>query len=326
MSRITEVKLVCDLLNGIDSPTNRHHPLYEKAIEIAQYISNYFGKIETAEDIENTFSSLGDMTISVKGKVYILELKKIESSNNGKGTLANTSQNIFSELKLIYEGMGWSQWREKSGYQKIILGLLRRYESNDNGLENDARNLRARVYSIADRFGLKKGSMASLIKNIKTNYLSELNGKEKLAVSITDEILIAAREDLSGYLNDCRKKGINTKNLKSMIALLKLGYHTLPLLKKMMREDIDQILRDSNYFIIYFYPGQHESSKRFKIEGPNEIKKWIQDRDTITAEIEGESLWVRSASTNILQFKFCWRNIFFGISTPSVEIFDKTNL
>lgn len=326
MSKVTEVRLVCELLNGIDSTEYRQHPLYSKSKEIARYIENHFGKVEKATDTEDDFSSLGDMTIFVKGKEFILELKKIESSNKGKGTLANSSQNIFSELNLINCALGWSTWRQQHGYRVKILKLLGIDSANEKGLESEARKLRDMAHVIADKFGLKKGSMASLIIKIKNDHLSQLNAKDKLTIDKIDQILKTAREDLNGYLNDCRKKGINTDNLGRAISLLKLGYHTLPLLKEAMTKNIHEIMKKSNYSIIYYYPKQKDSENKFKIESPEEIKKWIKEGGPISAEIEGESLWVKRGSVKRLQFKFHWRNVFFGIATPSVEVFDRTNL
>lgn len=326
MLKVTEVRLACDLLNGVDSTENRQHPLYSKSKEIAQYIENHFGKVEKATDTEDDFSSLGDMTISVAGKEFILEFKKIESSNKGKGTLANPSQNIFSELNLINGALGWSTWRQQHGYSQKILKLLGRTSVNEKGLEGRARKLRDKAHVIADKFSLKKGSMASLIKNIKSHHPSHLSGEETRVVVAIDKILILAREDLSGYLADCRNKGINYDNLEKAIALLKLGYHTLPLLKVAMTKNIHEIVKKSDYSIIYYYPKQKDPRFKFKIEGPEEIRRWIKEGKPISAEIEGESLWVRRGDTKRLQFKFHWRNVFFGIATPSVEVFDRTSL
>lgn len=342
MAKLTEVKIVCDLLNGIENQENQANPLYKKSVEISNFLKNYFGKITLAIDTENDFSSLGDLKIRVGEEEFDLELKKIESNNQGKGTLANTSQNIFSELGLINMAMGWSEWRkinqyeskilkslDKSGISEIEVEEIGKEEvlmDKNSTLEKKARVVRKQVYAIAKKYNLKKGAMASLINKIEREYFDKLNNKEKSVVETIREILNYAREDLKGYLDDCKTKGINIDNLRKMMALLKCGYHTVPLLKEEMKLSLDEILNKiRNYYIIYYYPNQSVINKRFKIEDPQKIVEWIERYKTINAEIKGESLWISSKGIHILQFKFHWRNVFFGIATPSVEIFDKTN-
>ncbi len=50
MAQMTEVKIVCDLLNGINSEENRANHLYKKSLEISNFIKKYFGKITLAID------------------------------------------------------------------------------------------------------------------------------------------------------------------------------------------------------------------------------------------------------------------------------------
>lgn len=342
-TKISEVKIVCDLLNQIDNQDNRLSPLYNKSIEIAKYIEKYFGKVAWARNTENDFSNLGDLRIKVGTKEYDIELKMIESNNQGKGTLANSSQNIFSELDLINGATAWNKWRENNGYESKILACLNKNAINDKEieeicqkevlmdrysiLEKKARVIRKRVYTIADRYKLGKGAMASLIIKIQDKYLEGLSAQEKIAVSTIDEILTLARKDLQEYLDDCKNKGLNIRNIQKMMSLLKCGYHTIPLLKEKMKESLDSIKsKIKSYHIIYYYPNQKIAEERFKVEDPQKIIEWIERYKEVEAEIEGESLWVSSKGKNILQFKFHWRNVFFGIATPSVEIFDKTQL
>jgi len=343
MAQMTEVKIVCDLLNGINSEENRANHLYKKSLEISNFIKKYFGKITLAIDTENDFSNLGDLRIEVGEKEYDIELKKIESNNQGKGTLANTSQNIFCELNLINGAFAWSKWRENNSYRSKVLACLDKNKIDEKEikeisqtevvmdknsiLEKKARVVRKRVYAIADRHNLGKGAMASLIKNIQSIYLDELSAREKVAVETIDEILVLAREDLKSYLDDCKKKGINIENIQKMISLLKCGYHTMPLLKEKIKESLEKIKKEiKNYYIIYYYPEQEIIEKKFIVEDPQKIIEWIEKYTEVEARIEGESLWISSKDKNILQFKFHWRNVFFGIATPSVEIFDKTQL
>lgn len=134
-TKISEVKIVCDLLNRIDVEENRLHPLYKRAKEIASFLEKYFGIVDEAWNTENDFSTLGDLKIKVKEKEYEIELKMIESNNQGKGTLANTSQNIFSELDLISQAYPWSKWRKENNYEAKILTILDKNQISEEEIE-----------------------------------------------------------------------------------------------------------------------------------------------------------------------------------------------
>ncbi|MFA6603177.1 MAG: hypothetical protein WCT01_05270 [Candidatus Shapirobacteria bacterium] len=340
MAKVTEVKLVCDLLNGLDLPENRVHSLYSKAREIADFITKYFGKVTHAINTENDFSGRGDLTIMVSGQSIDIELKMLQSSSVARGTLANTSQNILSILGLVNSGIGWGDWRLQNNYQNTILGYLNLNQYSNLELsplsrlnspqpqkviDTKARALRQRVYGFAQVHHLKTGSMSALISTIKTSYSSYLNSSTTQAVDTIDNIISLAHTDLTGYLADCQAKGFAPQRFNKFAALLKCGFHTIPLLLSKMGLGFSEILSlATNYYVIFYYPKQPDINKRFRVDGPQEITAWVNNCPDFTPAIDSESIWLKRDGVNQLHLKFHWRNIFFGITTPSVEVFDLT--
>lgn len=338
MTKKNEERLVCDILNDQITTTDIANPLYSNSKAISSFIKSKFPNIIKAKDTGQDHSCRGDILLTTDTQKFEIELKVLTSGSNSKGTLANTSQNILADQGIINNGIGWEDWRKETNYDKKILNQLNRNIISSTDIENilkeqnlmnsnseiekKARVVRKRVYKIADRYNLSKASMASLITKINQMDGNLLSNEELIAVDSIDSILKIARSDLKSYLEFNKAKGINNANLKKLISCLKYGYHTIPQLNIYMSKSLAEIEEASeNYYIIYYYP--LSPNKTFQIEGPKQIKEWVDSSTDIDGYIEGESLWIKRNGETILQLKFHWRNVFFGIATPSVEIFDK---
>ena len=330
-----EEQLICDILNQTAFQEEKGMPLFGKAKEISDFFISYFGKPLMANWKGKDHSKRGDIILKYSNREIEVELKMLGSNGRAKGTLGNITQNFFSIYQIINNGLGWQEWREKNNYVSEVMNLLNSlsYTQDEldlvknevmmnasSELELKARALRNRLVKI----GIEGKAIAKKAQKLKTHSFSSLTPYFQKSVEVLLAIDALARRDLSGYLENCKKNGINNENLKKLIACLKYGYHTLNLINENFNKPLELIQKESaNYYIVYFYPN---SNSRFKVEDFKIIGDWINKTKNFEAVIEGESLNVYREQKKILTFKFHWRNVFFGIATPSVEIFDNLYL
>jgi hypothetical protein len=331
-----EEELVCDIINNKISPTDHKNPKYDNAVRIANFIKSKFDSIRSCVHIGKDHSKRGDLVLITNKEDLIIELKVLTNDSRSKGTLCNSSQDILYKLKLIENCKPWSKWRKEHSYKMKIAEQLNRNPSvtisdlkpTGTAIANSARYVRDNiVYPLGKKRGIEVKAMDSLITRLEENRNFEFSTEEKIAVDSTKEILNIARADLKEYLSHCAEKKINQSNFKKFLALIKSGFHRIDTLQDKINLSIDEIIElNSNYYIIYFYPNNKSNKSIFKVEGYKEIKEWIEQIKEMEIEIEGESVWVLVNGERFLQLKFHWRNVYFGIQTPSVEIFDKSDL
>jgi len=335
--------LVKNILNGDVREKDKKHPLFSIAQELAKEIRKDLINIKICKHVGNKFDDRGDIIVFNSKKQYI-ELKKITSSKVGKGTLANTSQNILKEYRLVKNVLGWQQWREKNNYNKRILNILNEVRYKDkqkkevlnkeklidpgSEIEIKARIQRLKIKKFTKKHNIGFKSLPALIRKFNGNkkYYSLMDSETKKAVEICAKIINLAREDLRYYLLDCSKKKLNNVRFLKFIILLKSGFHTIPLINKNINLSFKKIKELSNNYRIYYYYTQREKGDKIKKEDFKKIKECFPvNTNALKIKFNNESIWIFHKKKKIMQLKFHWRNVFFGIAVPSVEIFDKLN-
>ena len=335
--------LVKDILNGDVREKDKKHSLFPIAQELAKEIRKDLINIKNCKHVGNRFDDRGDIIVFNSRKQYI-ELKKITSSKTGKGTLANTSQNILKEYCLVKDAFGWQQWRKKNNYDKKILGILNKVKYKDkqkkevlnkeklidpgSEIEIKARIQRLKIKKFTKKRNLIFKSLPALIRRFDSNkkYYSLMDSETKNAVEICRKIIDLARKDLRSYLLDCSKKKTDKNQFLKFIILLKSGFHTIPLINKNISLPFKKIKKLSNNYRVYYYYTQREKGDKIKKEDSKKIKECFPvDANTLKIKFNNENIWIFNKEEKIMQLKFHWRNVFFGIAVPSVEIFDKLN-
>jgi len=327
-----EEQLVCEIINNKIAVEDKRLPLYDNAIEISKFIIKKYGRPINATWIGNCHSFRGDIILKYPKKYLEVELKVISSSSTSKGTLANLTQDFFSKYGLINDAVGWSTWREQHSYNKTILDLLNKIDFTDDevnnisskvansasDIESLARNLKNRL----DKNGIKGKALASKARKIMENGYKSLKNEIIESLKVLISIDETARDDISKYLFDCKEKEINLERFKNFIACLKFGYHTEETINENIDKPLNQIINESkNYMIVYYYPNK-ELDNRFKIEDGQKISSWIKQIQKHNGVFDNESFLIKYKNRTLLKFKFHWRNVFFGIATPSIEVFD----
>jgi len=342
MSRKNEEKLVVDIINSKLTNNDRKNPLFSIAEELASEIKKDFNKINGCEYIGDDFSDRADILLLTPQKEYV-ELKVITSSKSGKGTLANTSQDIFSEYNLLNGVMGWSKWRKENSYEQKVLSILndnlkyteseKKYILNNekvidknSEIEIKARILRFKIQTFSKKQKIKFKSLPSFIKKFNSNAGTRKNASEEVIIILKtcERIIEHARNDLRGYLDYCAKKEIDKKQFLKFVILLKSGFHTIPLINNNINLSLEKIKTLADNYRIYYYYTKRTTGDHIKKETAMKIKEYYpKNVNDLKVVFENEGLWVFNKEKKIMHMKFHWRNVFFGIAVPSVEIFDR---
>lgn len=344
MSNKNEEVLVSEIINNTFNKMDEINPLFQIAKELAKEIKKDIRNVRKCEYIGNNFIERGDLLIYNPNKIYV-ELKLITSSITGKGTLANTSQDVLKDYNLVKNVPGWKDWREEHKYKDKIIELLNnkinytkaqiekifqeeKVLDPNSEIEIKGRVLRSRIKNFAQKNNLSFNALPTFLDKIINNkfekdYLTSLDFETRKAIEVCNEIINLAREDLISYLDYCSKNELDENQFLKFIALIKTGFHTAPLIQKNINLPLKEIkFFASNYYTYYYYTKRKERD-RIKKETPEKIKKIIPDTlDDLKIIFNNESIWIFNKKEKIIHMKFHWRNVFFGISTPSVEIFD----
>lgn len=299
---------------------------YSRAL--ADRIKEDFKNIEKAEFIGRTYSEPGNIKVYLKDKkVVYIELKFLTS---GKGTKANIGQNALTELGLFNDGnvIGWEKFRKDKKFDEKVLEYLESFKDYDlttlsrykgNEKEKKARYLR-------DLLAPKSGeSIEKAIERSSMNF----DAKKKKAAEIVEKILKLAEKDKLDYIAYLKRLKQNKENIKKFTILILLGIHKERNIKKFM-EKFDELINSLNnrnfiYVIYYVYKSGEISSedltdkvnnlvkaKDFEIEFPNNETNII-----IKFKDPGTGNWKR-----VLRIVLNWKNVFQGIATPCLNIFE----
>ncbi|MEM2499354.1 MAG: hypothetical protein QXU30_04330 [Sulfolobales archaeon] len=313
-----------ELLNN-RKPIHPHRcveKLYKEIIK--SYMNTY---IKEAIFIGRTYDEPGDIKlISSEGKTIYIELKLVEK---GKGTRANISQDALTKLGLIYNPSGptisWSQFRKKNNFDKRVLDELERFKAYPPSVrrkEEKARYLRDKL--------IRPSPGSPVDKRAHELLSSSRDPKERLAAEIVLNILKIARDDKISYLKYLKGLHQDSENIKKFAILLLLGFHKMNALKKGF-ENFDKVIAslNSGNFNFRTYYVIKESCEVILEDLSCWIPKLLQANFKIEFP-EGETnVTIGYSDVNgdgykpILRVVFHWKNVFQGIQTPCLNVFDE---
>lgn len=318
-----EMSLV-DYLNGYGR-TNAHKCTSSLVAAIIR--SNINCKIKHAVFIGRTYSEPGDVKlITEDGKTLYVELKLVKS---GKGTRANISQDALTDLELLYDDNGcaisWSRFRELHKFDARVLSELDRFQKYPQNIRTKEEKAKYLIENFI------RPSRGEPVEKRASEILMTCNDPlKRMAAEIVLNIAKLAREDKLKYIQYLKNLKQNNDNIKKFAILLLLGFHKEDSLKEGFK-NFDQIIRalQSGGFNIKTYYVIKNSCKvyiedlsclipkllntHFRIEFPenqtNVIISYYNDQSKVYMPL--------------LRVVFHWKNIFQGIKTPCLNVFDE---
>lgn len=322
-------KLEIDLVKRLNNESvTQPHPCLDKLYDA---ITKSYPNIKEAQFIGRKYDEPGDvkLTLGNGDRVYI-ELKLVES---GKGTRANISQDALTELKLTFNPQGetisWSKFRRQYGFEDKVLEELDKFQwyppSIRSGtireqIEKKARYLR----------DILKPPPGSPIEVVVQGKLRSSNPQERLAATIVQNILDLARQDKLDYISYLSTLNQDSDRIRRFIILLLLGFHKMNILKRGMSyfDQLMKALMEGNYVYKTYYVRKGTCYVReedlscliptllrtdFMIEFPKD------QTNVIISYRDPESNQYKP----VLRVVFHWKNVFQGIKTPCLNVFDE---
>jgi len=318
-----EIGLV-ELLN--QGRTSRRHKCLNNLFKtiIASYPN-----INKALFVGRSYDEPGNIKLILgNGKVVYLELKLVES---GKGTRANISQDALTSLGLLYDPSGktvsWSKFREQNSFDKKVLSELRRFTAYPKNISRDKKEDMAKY--LRDYYIKPKPGQAIETK-AKEILRKASNQDERLAAEIVLNILELARKDKLEYINYLRGLHQDPDKIRKFTILLLLGFHKMETLERgfqRFNQVINALARGEYNFTSYYVIKENCSIHKEdlsclipKLLQANFRISFPQDQTNVVIEFRDPT---SGSYAQILRVVFHWKNIFQGIKTPCLNVFDE---
>jgi hypothetical protein len=320
-------KLERDVVNLLNNATiGAPHRCSQR---VAERIRGDFN-VRRAEFIGRSYDEPGNIKLLLAdGRIAYVELKLVES---GKGTRANLGQDALTKFRL-FRGDGvlsWSMFRKKTGFDNAVLEKLRSYNYYDRTrllkYKGDEKERRARY--LRDLLRPKPGEA---VEKAVMRALTSPDPKIKEAARIVGEILELARLDKLKYLEHLKSLEQDPEAIRKFSILILLGVHKEDVMERAYNY-FDHFIRSllkGNFVYRTYYVRKRDCEvcvedltslidkllkiKDFRITFPeNETNCIIEFLDPDSGE------WRK-----LLRVVFHWKNVFQGIATPCLNIFDE---
>jgi len=290
---------------------------------------DFQNQIINAEFIGRNYNEPCNIKLNLNNnRIAYIELKLLKS---GKGTRANLSQNALTNFNL-FSGeniKSWSSFREENNFDNEVLRILNSYEHYDENKlqsyrENNEKIKKARY--LKDIIKPNKGeSIERAIERLRNNQ----DVRIRRACEIVSQILTLAKKDKLRYINYLRTLNQNPEFIKKFSILILLGFHKESAIRQGF-ENFDSIIQSigQNYIYKTYYVNRLNCEMRcedltnlinellnscFRISFPeNETNCLIEYRPN------NQNEWRK-----LLRIVFHWKNVFQGIKTPCLNIFDE---
>jgi hypothetical protein len=202
--------------------------------QVAEKIFAKFGYEIRAEHVGNSYDSIGDIKIINKNnQIFFIELKKI---NQGRGTLANISQDALTKYGIFPMAMSWSDYRANTSFDEKVIKAITLYNPNFNF-------------------------------STKTNFYKVVREYKKEADFKNYQLAIEAiaRQDKINYLKCLSSQPIDQSALQLFVLNMLTGKHTEKLYYNQEQMNYNTLLILPNS-IIWLEPNSHNPENNFTIQ------------------------------------------------------------
>jgi len=318
-------QIVDKLLNGVDVPEKlRRHKLFSHAEALAERIKRDFPNIRKSYHVGNIYgTSLGNIKLELlDGRSVFLEIKFL---SGGTGTRANIGQDSLTKFGL-FEGkniLSWKAFREKKSHEIWVeekLDEFMNYPPSYKTIYEKASYLKSVLNT---RGGESAERAANRVLSDQT-----LPGEKALAAKIVKEIVNRDHEEKLEYIEYLETLKQNHENIKKFLYLILAGVHTERHLRVMWNKPLSEILEvlGHEYCVYYIF----KVSLRVTVEDLTKKLRNLMDNDTFISFRKADALISfkdeRIGEVPILRIVFHWKNIFQGIKTPCLNVFDERYL
>lgn len=300
------------------------------AKSLATLLKRDFPGIIGAEFIGRSYEEPGDVKLRLKdGNVVYVELKLLTA---GKGTRANIGQNALTEFGLFTGDavVSWQYFRKEKGFDEKVLKLLRSYNYYDRSALAKYKGNEKVKKAMYLRDPLKPRPGEAVEKAVERNKNNQ-DPRVSEAARVVGEILKLAREDKLDYINYLKGLQQNRDNIKKFSILILLGIHKEDVMKSFMSlfNRLIEKLKEGSFIYRTYYV--YKSSCRVEAEDLTRlITKLLRADDYRIAFPQGETnviIEFKDPDTGcwdkLLRIVFHWKNVFQGIATPCLNIFDE---
>ena len=304
-------KSVVRLLMGKPPLIDKNHKWFKHMLAFVNYLNKKYPNFRQVKHTGNQYGQTrGDLQLITKSsKTVYIELKASET-RKGKGTLANISQDAFTDYGLIFgqgkkKPLSWSEFRKTNKFQQKIKRLLGQYQF-PKGFDfyQQARLIREKA---------KKGDLK--------------------AIRIKKAIFALAKQDKRNYLNYIRQFPINKANLKKFVFCLLSGIHTRKEILSFMKGTTVRNLAKNLGLVTTLYANLQRKkvvvtkdkntptvlfklSTKLEFSFPEESREKVYTYVTYCQRKEK-----RAKPEKLLGLVLHWKNIFQGIKTPCINVF-----
>ena len=327
--KVREAEIILTkLLNGETlSREEKRHELFKCVLALKQKIKQDYPEIRKANHVGDTYTSPGNIELILKDgrKVYI----EVKFVSGGRGTRANISQDALTDLGLFEDAISWSCFREQKAHDKWVMEILDKFKNYPSEcsigtdrqvLEQKARYLKNNILHITGGCDAKVVADKILRNRQETS-------ERKLAAQIIMEIMARDRQEKIEYINYLRTRRQNPDNIKKFAFLLLMGAHSRQAIKKMWHLSLNQIIKMSqagSYRVYYV----NKRTLNVDVEELTEKLNKLMDKELFIMFKENETNVIIAFKDGederpILRIVFHWKNIFQGIKTPCLNIFDE---
>lgn len=288
----------------------KSNPWSKHAAELAIYIITKYPNLISAKHLGNRYDNTGDILLKLPNKEIYIEVKMSESKTS-KGTLANISQDAFTENGLFENNTKkWSTFRKEKKHDRWVSRLLNKFKKYPT-----------KVDSISNE-NKKRETEARYLRDISKDK------KNKFALKILTEIQEKDKIEKISYLNYLAKQKQIPEMIKRFFILIKMGVHRDKEIKDLIRrENFFKEIQDLYVYYVNIDNNRvviREENVGKKIE---EILKNILEFKLVFPKHETHCKIVgvtKKGVIPLLQIVYHWKNIAQGIKTPCLNIFDLT--
>lgn len=332
--KVREAELILTKLlnkNELD-PMEKKHELFPCIKSLKESIKKDFPNIKKASHIGDEYNEPGNIKLVLEsGKVAYVEVKFV---SKGKGTRANIGQDSLTDFSLFErDTLSWSRFRESKGHEIWLMEILDRFKNypfeyqigtRKEVIEKKASYLKEKV------LGIKTGNIGPIINQILST--PSMPTEKRLAASIINEIMERDRREKIEYIEYLNIRKQNPYNIKKFTFLILAGAHShiaLNYMWSLQLEDIINMLSAGFYRVYYVNKttlnvGLEDLTKKL-IKLINDDLRIFFKREETNVIIGFRKLEDKEL-VGVLRVVFHWKNIFQGIKTPCLNIFDESFL